>query len=118
MKNFIDERCRKTFYHAYIHNKLEYGILLFVGAAAHQLRPLKSLQKRAVKLVVKNSSTYVFKAYVFPLKYLTDFQRSLLIMKSTNDKVTQYIKALFTLCPNGNNRLDYPFHGWIYIQIP
>ena len=104
IKNFIDERCRKTFYHAYIHNKLEYGILLFVDAAAHQ-----SLQKRAVKLVVKNSSTDVFKAAcVLPLQYLTDFQRSLLIMKSTNDKVPQYIKALFTLCPNGNNRFRLP----------
>ena len=87
-KNFIDERCRKTFYHAYIHSKLEYGILLFGGAAAHQLRPIKSLQKRAVKLVVKNSSTNVFKAACnLPLKYLTDFQRSLLIMKSSNNKV-------------------------------
>ena len=109
IKNFIDERCRKTFYHAYIQIKLEYGILLFGGAAAHQLRPLKSLQKRADKLVVKNSSTNVFKAAcVLPLKYLTDFQRSLLIMKSTNDKVPQYIKALFTLCPNGNNRFRLP----------
>ena len=109
IKNFIDERCQKTFYHAYIHNKLEYGILLFEVAAAHQLRPLKSLQKRAVKLVVKNSSTNVFKAAcVLLLKYLTDFQRSLLIMKSTNDKVPQYIKALFTLCPNGNNRFRLP----------
>ena len=78
MKNFIDERCRKTFYHAYIHNKLEYGILLFGGAAAHQLRPLKSLQKRSVKLVVKDSSTNVFKAACgLPLQPLTDFQRSL-----------------------------------------
>ena len=108
-KNFIGERCRKTFYHAYTHNKLEYEKLLFLGAAAHQLRPLKSLQKRAVKLVVKNSSTNVFKAAcVLPLKCLTDFQRSLLIMKSTNDKVPQYIKALFTLCPNGNNRFRLP----------
>ena len=62
IKNFIDERCRKTFYHPYIHNKLEYGILLFGDAAAYQLRPLKSLQERAVKLVVKNSSINVFKA--------------------------------------------------------
>ena len=52
IKNFIDERCRKTFYRAYVHNKLEYGILLFGVDAAHQLRPLKSLKKRAVKLVV------------------------------------------------------------------
>ena len=56
IKIFIDERCRNTFYHAYIHNKLEYGIFLFRGAAAHQLRPLKSLQKRAVKLVVKKNA--------------------------------------------------------------
>ena len=109
IKNFIDEHCRKTFHHAYIHNKLEYGILLFRAAAAHQLRPLKSLQKRAVKRVVKNSSTNVFKAAcVLSLQSLTNFQRSLLIMKSTNDKVPQYIKALFTLCPNGNNRIRLP----------
>ena len=109
IKNFIDERCRKTFYHAYIHNKLEYGILLFGGAAAHQLRPLKSLQKRALKLVVKISSANVFKAAcVLPFHSLTDFQRSLLIMKSINDKVPQYIKSLFTLCPNGQNRFRLP----------
>ena len=53
IKNFIDESCRKTFYHAYVHNKLEYVKLLFGGAAAHQLRPLKSLQKKAVKLIEK-----------------------------------------------------------------
>ena len=80
-------------------------MFLFGGAAAHQLRPLKSLQKRAVKLVEKNSSTNVFKAAcVLPLQSLADFQKSLQIMKSTNDKVPQYIKALFTLCPNGNTR--------------
>ena len=99
----------KDLYHAYIHNKLEYEILLFGGAAAHQLRPLKSLQKRALKLVVKISSTNAFKAAcVLSLQSLTDFQTSLLIMKSINDKVPQYIKSLFTLCPNGNNRLRLP----------
>ena len=97
------------------------------SAAAHQLRPLlKSLQKRAVKLVVKNSSTNVFKAArVFPLQSLTDFQRSLLIMKSTNDKVPQYIKALFTLCPNGSNRFRLPLprldiytNPIVYLLVP
>ena len=29
-------------------------------------------------------------------------------MKSINDKVPQYIKSLFTLCPNGNNRFRLP----------
>ena len=108
IKNFIDERCRKTFYHAYIHNKLEYGILLFGGAAAHQLRPLKSLQKRAVKLVVKNSSTNVFKAAcVLPLQSLTDFQRSMI--KSLNTSKHYLHCALMATID-----LDYPFHGWIY----
>ena len=74
IKHFIDESCRKTFYHAYMYNKLECGILLFRGAAAHQLRPLKSLQKRALNLVVKISSTNVFKAAcVLPLQSLIDF---------------------------------------------
>ena len=68
--------------------------LYFGGTFAHQLM---SLQKRTVKLVVKA-------ARVLPLQSLADFQRSLLIMKSTNDKVPQYTKAPFTLCPNDNNR--------------
>ena len=65
IKKNLDERFRKTFYHSYIHNKLEYGILLFGGAAAHQLRPLKSLQKRAVKLVVKIVQLTSSKQHVF-----------------------------------------------------
>ena len=29
-------------------------------------------------------------------------------MKSINDKVSQYIRELFTLCSNGNNRFRLP----------
>ena len=69
IKNFVEDRCRKTFYHSHIHSKFEFGKLLFFffffflggGGAAHQLRPLKSLQQRAVKLIVKNSSNDAFK---------------------------------------------------------
>ena len=64
IKHFIellDDRCRKISYHAYIHNKLEYGILLFGGAVTHRLRPLKSLHKRAVNLIVKLSSNAALK---------------------------------------------------------
>ena len=60
IQNFVDDRCRKIFYHAHMNNKLEYVILLFGGAAGHQLRPLKSLQKRAVKLIEKISSNDAF----------------------------------------------------------
>ena len=82
-KHFIDDRCRKMFYHAYIHNKLHYVMLLFGGAATHQLRPLKSLQKRVVKLIAKLSYNDALKKTCFlPLQSLADFERSLLIMKS------------------------------------
>ena len=88
---------------------LNMGYCFLGGVAANQLRPLETLQKRAVKLVVKICSNDIFKAAcIFPLQSLTDFQRSLLIMKSINDNVPQYIKALFTLCPNGNNRFRLP----------
>ena len=99
----------------YIRNKLEYRIFPFFffffwgGGATHQLRPLKSLQKRAVQLIVKLSSNDAFKATcILPRQSLTDFQRPFLMMKSINDYVTQYIKALFTLCPNGSNRFRLP----------
>ena len=91
-------------------------VCCLLGCCCHQLRPLKSLQKKTVKLVVKISSNDAFKAIglcVFPLQSLTDFQRLLLIMKY--DEVPQYIKALFTLYPNGNNRFRLPLPG---LDIP
>ena len=85
------------------------------GAAAHQLRPLKSLQKRAVKLVLKNSSTNVFKAAcVLPLQSLTDFQRSLLMMKSIMIKSLNTSKRYLHCVLMATIDSDYPFHGWIY----
>ena len=84
--------------------------MLFGGAAAHQLKPLKSLQKRAVKLVVKISSTNVFKAACgLPLQSLTDFQRSLQIRKSINTS-KHYLHFVLMATID----LEYPFHGWIY----
>ena len=81
----------------------------FGGDAAHHLRSLKSLQKKTVKFIVKISSNDVFKgACLLLLESLTDFQRSLLIMKLINDKVPQYMKTLFTLCPYGNNQPRLP----------
>ena len=86
LKNFIDDRCRKTFYYSYIHNKLVYGLPLYGGAAENQLRSLKSLQKRVVRLIVKGCPTTnseMFKSLgILPLKSLLNFQRSLLVFKS------------------------------------
>ena len=48
------------------------------------------------------------KTCILPLQSLADFQRSLLIMKSIYDKVLQYIKTLFTLCPNCSDRFRLP----------
>ena len=95
--------------------KLSMGYCFFGGAAAHELRPLKSLQKRSVKLVVKINSIDVFKAEcVLPLQPLTDFQRSILIMKSTNDKVPHTSKHYLQCALMATIDLDYPFHGWLY----
>ena len=84
IKHFIDDGGQKMFYHVMstINLSMEY---CFWDAVAHQLRFLKT-------------------GCILSLQTLTDFQRSLLIMKSINDKVPQYIKALFTLCLNDNNR--------------
>ena len=66
-KKNIDERCWNTFYDDYIHSKLKYGILLFGGAATHQLRTLKSLQKSAVKFIVNLVLMTSSKQHVFSL---------------------------------------------------
>ena len=110
IKHFVDDRCRKIFYHVYIHNKREYGLLLLGVAAAHHLRPLKSLQKRAVKLIEKISSNDAFKnTYILPLTSLADFQRSLLILKLFNDKKSLNASKNYLHCVLMSTiDLDYP----------
>ena len=108
IKNFIDERCRKSFYHAYIHSKLQYGLLIFGGAAANQVRPLKSLQKRALRLIVKhklNLHDDIFQSLnILPFISLLNFQRSLIIFKSLRKETPLYVQKLFIISEIGNNR--------------
>ena len=112
IKNFINADCRKTFYYAYIHSRLEYGLMLYGGAAANQLKPLKSLQKRATRLIAMTSlpcSGDVFKSLgILPLGSLVNLQRSILIFKPMHNKVTAHINALFTPSSCGNSRFKLP----------
>ena len=76
IRNFIDERSRKTFLTClYIyHSKLEYEILLIWGCCCPSVRTPTNLTGGAAKLVLKISSTNVFKAAcVLPLQSLTNF---------------------------------------------
>ena len=74
-----------------------------------QLRPIKYLQMRSVKLIAKLSSNDTFKTTrILPLQSLIDFLISLLIMKSIDDRVPLLIKDLYTFWPNGNNRFRLP----------
>ena len=112
IKNFIDEKCRKAFYFSYIHARLEYGILLFGGTAACQLRPLISLQKRSMKLISSkklcNSNSFFKSLNILSFTLLVNFHKAIMIHKSINNMVPTYIQALFSMSSSCQCRLKLP----------
>ena len=55
--NFLTFRARKTFFQAHIQSRIDYASTLWDSASESLLKPLKSLHRRAVKIILlKNTS--------------------------------------------------------------
>lgn len=55
IKHFVDEHCRRIFYYSFIQSRLDYCSVVWGKCALSILKPLVSLQKRAIKLIDKSS---------------------------------------------------------------
>ena len=52
IKNFFIFRARKTFFQAYIQSRIDYASTLWASASESLLKPLKSLHRRAIKVIL------------------------------------------------------------------
>ena len=78
MKHILDQRHLKILYSAYIRSVIEYGSILFTRCTATLLKPLKTLQKKAVRIVsnsgYREHTTPLFKQLkILPINELIKF---------------------------------------------
>ena len=59
IKHFLDSASRKLFFHAHIQSNIDYASTLWDSASMNTLKPLLSLHKRAVKLILLKSTSLV-----------------------------------------------------------
>ena len=57
IKNFLTFHARKTFFQAHIQSRIDYAWTLWDSASESLLKPLKSLHRRAVKIILLKTTT-------------------------------------------------------------
>ena len=101
IKHFLNEHSRRLFYFSYIQSRLNYCSIIWGNCCPSTIKPLLSLQKRAVRMIRKikpseKSMTNIFKDLnILPLSYLVKYNTLLLMHKVVHHDCPQYIKSIF-----------------------
>ena len=102
IKHFLNEHSRRLFYFSYIQSRLSYCSIIWGYCPPSTLKPLLSLQKRAVKMIgnikpLERSMSNIFIEHkILPFSSLVKFNTLLLMHKVVHQACPQYIKALFS----------------------
>ena len=101
IKHFLDHHSKKVFFHAHIQSIINYASTLWDNASANTLKPLKSLYKRAVKLVINKStslSTLDYKTLnVLPLNLTLTYNKGIMMHNIMTGCAPLYLTAKFPI---------------------
>ena len=85
VKHFLNFHARVLFFHAHIQSLIDYASTLWDGASANTLKPLMSLHKRSLKLILKKPSTLTTEDYkilqILPLQLKFSYNKGILMHK-------------------------------------
>ena len=88
IKNFLDIEARKHFYHAHIQSLFDYVSTIFDTCSANTIRPLRSIHRRAIKIVRLASSSLTPQDYIdlniLPLSLKLQLNKSVFMYKIMN----------------------------------
>ena len=100
IKHFLNLKARKLFFHAYIQPLLDYGSPIWDSASMNVLKPAISVYNRALKNVLKKSSTLNHSDYkslhILPLKKRHLLNKSMLMHKIYMETAPPTLCNLFT----------------------
>ena len=99
IKHFLNLYARKLFFHTHIQACLDYGSTLWDLACVSTLKPLVSLHRRALKLILLKSTSLTAADYktlcILSLKLRFELNKGILMYKIMFDIAPQYLKQLF-----------------------
>ena len=99
VKHFLNFHARKLFFHAHIQACLDYGSTLWDSTWVSTLKPLVSLHRRALKLILLKSSPLTDADYktlcILPLKLRFELNKGTFMFKIMFGSAPAYLKQLF-----------------------
>ena len=99
VKHFLNFHARKLFFHTHIQACLDYGSTLWDSACVSTLKPLVSLHRRALKLILLKSSPLADADYkvlcILPLKLRFELNKGTFMYKIMFESAPAYLKQLF-----------------------
>ena len=99
VKHFLNFHARKLFFHAHIQACLDYGSTLLDSACVSTLKPLVSLHRRALKLILLKFSPLTDADYktlcILPLKLRFELNKGPFMFKIMFGSAPAYLKQLF-----------------------
>ena len=101
IKHFLDAHTRKLFFNAYIQPEIDYASTCWDHSSENNLKPLKRLYKRAIKLVLLKSSTLQendFKELdILPLDKKLKLNKAVFMYKIMNNLTPAYLSKRFPI---------------------
>ena len=99
IKHFLNRHARKQFFHAHVQSQIDYASTLWDSASANVLKPLESIYKRALKLILLKSISLTPGDYVsvdvLPLKLRLQFNKAITMQKVMTGSAPPLISKLF-----------------------
>lgn len=108
IKHFLNFDARRTFFQAHVQSGIDYASTLWDSASDAALRPLKSLHRRGVKVVLLKNSTLsnhdYKKAEILPLSSRLAFNKARFMHKIVLGRVPDYLTKRILLTETSSSR--------------
>ena len=112
IKHFLDIHSRKIFFHAYIESYINYASTVWDNASENILKPLLSLHRRAIKLILLKPSSPKVSDYqnldILPLKLKLRHNKALFMYKIMSDKAPSLKHRFPTSLIRQKHRIKVP----------
>lgn len=99
VKHFLTFHARVLFFQGHIQSSIDYASTLWDGASANTLKPLMSLYKRSLKVVLKKTTTLTIEDYkllqILPLQLKLSYNKGILMHKIMSNLSPPALKCNF-----------------------
>ena len=101
IKHFLDQHTRKLFFYAYIQPDIDYASTCWDLASKNCLKPLQSVYRRSLKLILLRSSSLDINHYkelnILPFDMKCYYNKGVLMYKIMNNLTPVYLYDRFTV---------------------